>query len=301
MVTVAIGGGVGNQMFQYAAGRALSLRQGSALRLDPLELLDPMGRPGAAKRHYILDKYFAGDFPLIGLAKPFQAVPIPYVPAVLGKMYGPVFAKLGRFKLVRDPKTYGFEPSVIDLKGNVYLHGGWISERYFKDYAPAVRKDFAFKRRLVGAAAEMAQRIGSAKAVALHVRRGDRVWGAIPSSLHVVVSQEYYDRALDYITKKAGKDITIFIFSDEVEWCRANLKFSYPHVFMAEGHTPFADDEDMHLMSLCQHFILPNSTFSWWGAWLSENPGKIVVAPKEMFHNNSFSDLDAFPPEWVRV
>ncbi len=301
MVTVALGGGVGNQMFQYAAGRALSLRQGTKLRLDPLELLDPMSRPGAAKRHYILDKYFAGNFPLTPAAKFFNAVKIPYLPAIVGKLYGPMLASLGRFKMVKDTKTYGFIPEVAALRGDVYLHGGWISEKYFKDQEAAIRKDFTFRRPLMGPAAEMAKRITASKAVALHVRRGDRVWGIIPSSLHVVVGQTYYDRAIEYIEKRVGNDITVFVFSDEVEWCRANLKIKPKHFFIAEGHAPFADDEDLHLMSLCQHFILPNSTFSWWGAWLSKNPGKIVIATKDMFHNNSFDDTDAFPPEWVRL
>lgn len=301
MVIARVGGGVGNQMFQYAAGLSLSLRQGSELRLDPLELFDPMPRAGAAKRYYILGDYFTGNFSLIPAAGFFKAMPVPYLPAVIGKAYPNYISSVRGYEYFLEKESYVFDPAVMEARGNVYLDGGWLSEKYFKDRETEVRRAFAFKRALSPAAAEMAKRILSTKAVALHVRRGDRVWGVIPSRLHVVAPQSYYDRAIELIAGKVGKDVTIFVFSDEVEWCRNNLTIVPEHVFVSEGHAPFRDDEDLHLMSLCSHFIIPNSTFSWWGAWLSAHKEKVVVAPKDMFHNNAFRDADAFPSSWVRV
>lgn len=126
--------------------------------------------------------------------------------------------------------------------------------------------------------------------VSIHVRRGDYV---VLSDKHPVMSLEYYKKAIQYI----GKYDRLIVFSDDIEWCKTNLKFSHAKYIENEP-----DYIDMVLMSKCTHNIIANSTFSWWAAWLNKNKDKIVIAPKEWFGvQRNLSDVDIVPEEWVKL
>ena len=301
MVTVAIGGGLGNQLFQYAAGRALSLRLGTELQLDSLELLDPAPRRHAAKRHYDLPTVFRIDPKFVLPARLFRRVQVPYAPAILGKIYGPLLAKLGHWQYVRQKGFIAFDPAVFSMRGSVYLYGGWQSEKYFIDQADVIRRDLTFRDELTGAAGDLARDIAALKSVALHVRRGDKLWNPVAVRLCVVAPQEYYDAAVALMKKKIGPDIKVFVFSDDIDWCRRNLKVDAEHAFVGSELSGPRGGGHLQLMSLCKHFIMPESTFPWWGAWLSTNKGKVVIAPKRMFQDETIDTKDAYPETWIRI
>lgn len=298
MVTVAVGGGLGNQLFQYAAGRALSLRLGTEFQLDPLEMLDPMSRRNAAKRHYDLPSVFQIDPQLVLPARIFRAVKVPYLPAVIGKLYGPLLGKLGHWQVARQKGATDFDPAIFNMKGNVYLHGGWMSEKYFSDQADAIRNELVFRDQTDS---DMKRDIINSKSVALHVRRGDYLWNPVALKVNVVASQEYYDAGIALIKKKVGSDIKVFIFSDDVHWCKENLKVDAEHVFVGDEFAGDRAGGHLQLMSLCKHFVAAGSTFSWWGAWLSKNKEKVVVVPKRMFKDDSIDMKDVYPESWIRM
>ncbi|SRR5579871_584217 len=279
-ITVTLLGGLGNQMFQYALGRAHSLRTGLPLvldrsRLEMTMLLEP-------QREYELD-----CFRLSGRER--------FWPTWLND-FTKRFSEW-RIEMGADPepfiaeRTLGFDPAVLEMRGPCRLQGFWQSERYFESIAPQLREDFTFRRRPGRRAAAYLDRIRQANSVAVNFRRKDFV----ESSWHGVCSSEYYEAALQLVVERLGRNIELFIVSDEIEWCRENVKFPFPTTFVdLERQEP--DYELMRLMSECRALIGANSTFSWWSGWMNPRAGKIVIAPRQWFAKpEAVSDLPNSP------
>lgn len=161
----------------------------------------------------------------------------------------------------------------------IYFKGFYQSERYFVDVAGEVREAFAFHPEL---ASEQTRRLveqikADALAVSLHVRRGDYLQPSVWRNTGGVCCLPYYKRAIAEMQRRVG-GAHFYVFSDDPEWCRANLPLDETAVFV-DWNKKADSWQDMMLMSLCRHNIICNSTFSWWGAWLNNNPGKTVLAP----------------------
>lgn len=292
MVISHIIGGTGNQMFQYAAGRALSLAKGQRLLLD------------------------LGDFPDYRLHQGFElsrvfnvnaeSATAGLVHAMLGwrasrlakrLLRRPGFARLRGARFVAEPH-FNYWPGFPGLSGDCYLYGYWQSERYFKPFEADIRRDFTFRVPLSGRNAELASEISRSQAVSLHVRRGDYVDDARNRNLLNVCAPEYFRAAVDHIAERVERPV-FYVFSDDMAWARQNLHLAFPCVYV--DHNRQAESyRDMQLMSLCQHHIIANSSFSWWGAWLNPNPEKLVVAPTKWFLNG-IDDSDLIPKGWVRL
>ncbi|RKF16296.1 alpha-1,2-fucosyltransferase [Roseovarius spongiae] len=281
-ITVRLFGGAGNQLFQYAAGRALADHLGCALALDS---------------RYVAASRDRGDaFAHFAQARFRRDVALP--PA---KSDGMVRYALWR-ALGRDPRIFrerrqGFDPVFFDLKPGTYLHGYWQSPRYFAQIEDQLRRDLAFTTPLDPANAEMAARIDAAALpVALHVRRGDYVAG----DSYAACPPDYYRRAAARIAEGASAAPTCFVFSNDPGWARANLALGLETVIVdindeATGHF------DMALMARCAHNVIANSTFSWWGAWLNPNADKTVIAPRTWFAKAKLHNPDLCPPGWLRL
>lgn len=300
MVTIKIHGGLGNQMFEYALGRALSLRLGANLFLDPASLFDGTPRRQVSKRNYVLDQVFGIKPKLVLPARLTRRVQLYYLVTAFNRYYPRVLGMLGYWRYVRE-KAYHFDPSILNLKGNLYLNGFWQSEKYFKEYESVLRKDFAFRHPLPKEAARMSAEMASRESVCLHVRRGDNVWSPLSRKLHPLAPVDYYRQAVAMIKAKRGADIKVFIFSDDTAWCRENLPIDADHEFVGDEYAGPEGRDHLQLMTLCKHFIIPESTFSWWAAWLSANRGKIVIAPREWFRDPSIDTRDAIPAGWLRI
>ena len=141
--------------------------------------------------------------------------------------------------------------------------------------------------------------IQSSDAVAIHVRRGDYISNQNTTEFHGICSLDYYHKAIDEIISKVN-DPHFFVFSDDPEWTQENLKIDAPTTYVAHNSSD-KNYEDLRLMSLCNHFIIANSSFSWWGAWLSRNESKIVIAPSRWFQDIKYNDSDRLPEEWKRI
>jgi len=266
MITVEIAGGLGNQMFMYAAGRALSLKHNTRLILDTHPLNNPRD---FTPRDYGL-QHFGID-----------AYKVEYVPWVL-KFLARKYREVG----------FHYDPNFENLPDNVYIRGYWQSEKYFKEYERIICNDFTLKnypRFYDGLDA-------GRETVSVHIRRGDYVTNPAAFKVHGVLPLEYYYSAIDRMRKKLNDPI-FKIFTEDIRWAKENLEISYPHLFIKPG----ADYLDMMLMAACRNHIIANSSFSWWAAWLCRNPEKKVIAPKRWFVDESKDTKDLIPEGWVRM
>lgn len=283
MIYTRLFGGAGNQMFQYAAGRALADHLGTDLVLDRryMRLWDESR--GDCFAHYAGTR-FRDDV----------ALPPSKFDGML--RYG-MWRLFGRAPWFRREKGLGYDPTFFDTPDGAYLHGYWQSEKYFGASAARIREDFRLTSPLNSANREMAARIGEAEAaVSVHVRRGDYVadggFAACPPG--------YYAKAVETLAEREGRPLTCFVFSNDPAWARDNLALGAETV-VVDINPESAGHFDMHLQSLCAHNIIANSTFSWWGAWLGERSGKVVIAPKTWFAPGKPANPDICPESWLRL
>ncbi len=285
-------GGLGNQMFQYAAGRALALHRKTDLRLDVSGFSNYQLHQG-----FELKRVFSC---------PAELATAVEVRRLLGWQSGalarrilakPAFAALRRPELVIEPH-FNYWTQFENAPDNAYLDGYWQSEKYFRGCEAEIRADFTFQPPLDESNAELAAEISSINAVSLHVRRGDYARNPKTLAVHGLCSPEYYRAAIDYLAERIDSPC-FFVFSDDIRWAQENLGLNTPCRFVDhnQGEKSYVD---MQLMSMCKHHIVANSSFSWWGAWLNSSSSKIVVAPRRWFANDTPTS-DLVPATWVRL
>jgi len=288
-------GGLGNQMFQYAAGRALALRLGVPLKLD-LSWFDAM-QSVITPREYMLHV-----FPVAAaIANPEEIERI----ACRKQNF---FAKLLRRSKRRHGRHYVKEPSYNCwpdfnfLTAPIYLDGYWQQEDYFADVADIIRKDFVFPVFTCKEVEKLAAKISAAAAsVCVHIRRGDYSVDPTTKNTHGLCSPEYYAQALRILSQKLEKELSLFLFTDDPVWVRKNFDMhGYPTIVVDFAEHQNKPWHDMHLMSLGMHHIIANSSFSWWGAWLSEGSG-MIIAPKRWFVMAERQNDTPVPAEWIRI
>ena len=278
MIYARLHGRLGNQMFQYAAARAL------AARLSVLFTLDP--RRAVYKNEGVLTRVFDLD-----LSTPAHLPPAQHEQRIA--YY--IWRGFGLSPKIYRENGLGYNPAFETLPDDTYLHGYFQSERYFRLIADDIRAAFVPRHAMSAQNAAMADRIAAGPSVSLHVRRGDY----LEIGAHGVCDQTYYDAALAAVTEGQPAP-TVFVFSDDPQWAKDNLPVPYEKV-VVDFNGPDADYEDMRLMSLCQHNITANSSFSWWGAWLNRNPDKRVAAPKNWFSDPKLANPDILPAGWISV
>jgi hypothetical protein len=190
-----------------------------------------------------------------------------------------------------------FQPEVLHAPDDTLLVGYWQSEKYFHDEDAQVRQDFALEGPVSPLVRELVESIDES-AVSVHVRRGDYVSHARTRKFHGVLPMEYYERGAAAISERVPNP-HFFVISDDPDWCRNHIKLPSVTTFASNpGGTSY---DDMLLMTMCRHHIIANSSFSWWGAWLSENREKVVVAPRRWFADESQDTSDLVPERWIRL
>ena len=285
MIVVRLIRGLGNQMFQYAAARALAIKKNTELLIDTTSF-----------QTYHLHKYGLHHFSL-----QVQDVPSYLIPD-LGRLslIDRIFKRLrGHTPLtVIKEKTFNFDPNVFFQQGNIYLCGYWQSEKYFSDITDIIRTDFQIQTPPTLENRHWLDRICSSLAVSLHVRRGDYVTEVSANQFHGICTPAYYKKAMDVMASSLNASPTFFVFSDDPSWVQQNLDFgSHQHTFVTDNNAD-KNYEDLRLMSTCQHHIIANSTFSWWGAWLNPYSKKKVIAPRRWFATENISPNDLIPESW---
>ena len=258
-------GQLGNQMFQYAALKGIAAKHNYKTIIP-------------SHNEVIVDAL--GNKLRIEL---FDAFDIPMGPMDVG--YIPHDRNL------QEPH-YHFSQELLDnCPDNVSLVGYFQSEKYFKHIEDDIRKLFGPKEEALSCWASTQHLFDNP--IALHIRRGDFL---INSVHHHNLSMKYYEEALNQF----DIDRQVIIFSDDTDWCKAQPLFEGDRFLVCEGGGPYTD---LYMMSKCDDFIIANSTFSWWGAWLSHNEDKLVIYPDRWFGPNNIdkSTADLFPPEWRMI
>ena len=295
MITVNIIGGLGNQMFQYAFGYAVSKENKTLLKLDI-----------SGFNAYKLRKYE------LNLFRIDQNVQIKFKNgSLLSKVnskentfFDKAYSKSLRFLLkftdfyFEEKKEFFFEKQVFDRKTDTYYYGYWQNEKYFKKYRDDILRIFCWKK-IHHDAEKYKQKIINRESVSIHIRRGDYVTNINTNYIHGTCGINYYKKATIEI-KKIKKNVKFFIFSDDMDWAKDNLNFLDNKVFVELGKA-IPDHEEMYLMSQCKHNIIANSSFSWWGAWLNQNLAKKVIAPKIWFNNSKLNTDDLIPRSWLQL
>jgi len=267
-VIADINGGLGNQLFMYAAGLSLSLYHQTSLKLDLTNLRNHTRHGGYYLDQFKIDQNFAATGDLTTLR--------------------PVFKHL-------DHQFGEYLPEILNTPKDVYLYGYWQSELYFKSIEKELREKLQFKNELIGENLLLAQEINLVDAVSVHIRRGD--YANYPT-LFNILPLSYYQRAMGLITEIIPT-AHFYVFSDDILWAKENIKTKQDITFVSHNGPSSMPYNDLHLMSRCKHHIISNSTFGWWGAWLNPNTDKAVIAPSPWFTQLPAPDI--IPASWIKL
>ena len=293
-VIVYLNNGLGNQLFQYAAGRAIAYRSGAQLRLD-ISSFDLDNLRSYRLHHYNISANIADSEEIdkfLWLAKR----PIPFARRIMqrwDKTNSPY-----RRRLITE-KYFHYDESIRRVKAPVYLKGYWQSEKYFKEIGNILRRELIPKKAPDLLNRSILEQIDRTCSVSLHIRRGDFVADSNTNKYHGVCPLSYYDAAIQLMAQHFEQP-QFYVFSDDMEWARTNLSVTFPVNFI-DYNGQDGDYADLYLLSRCKHHIIANSSFSWWGAWLSSNPNKQVVAPQKWFADADLDIRDLVPDSWIRL
>jgi hypothetical protein len=272
MILVKLQGGLGNQMFQYAAAKGIYKNKSIYVDLSFLK------KHTQSTATFTRRKFELGLFPNIKLN-------------FAGILKGWLFV---RPTIISDDNVDEYLNKCLIAHNNIYLDGYFQNEKYFSNIRGNLLRDFEFPQ-LTGYALNWAQQISAVdNNVSVHIRRGDYL-KAETMAFHGILPTSYYQQAVTIIDKKVLNS-HYFVFSDDPEWCESNLPFLEDRVTIVKNNSNVW--EDMYLMSICKHHIIANSSYSWWGAWLNKNTNKIVVAPSKWFANEP---TDIVPEGWIKI
>lgn len=287
-VCVRILGGLGNQMFQYAAGMSLARQLGSKIRLD----LSAFG--GYELRAYALSAFGVNAREVNGERPMFESLH-DRLNRRMGGRLGQV--KYHRLKVVTEPHFHFWE-DFYRLSGNCYLDGYWQSPLYFRHIDVALRQTFALDRFSDSRSKEIESAIRrETQPVAVHIRRGDYVANPEFRRVHGICERSYYDHARSILEKLVGPS-RFFIFSDDEMAARQEFAH-WTNATFVSGNT---QEQDMMLIAACSHAIIANSSFSWWAAWLNSSDDKVIIAPRLWFAREKMratSTVDLYPESWI--
>lgn len=291
MIVVKLIGGLGNQMFQYALGRHLAHINHTELKLDISGFHD-----------YKLHAYSLGHFNIVeNFATKEEVARFQKYRRKRGKKWFLYNRLIANERKYIEEKQFHFDPRILEIKEEAYLDGYWQTEKYFKDSAHIIRKEAIVKTTLQGKDAAVAKEIEATTSVMVHIRRGDYVTNEQTNEYHGTCGLDYYHKAIELMSEKVHNP-HFFIFSDDHEWVKNNIVLEYPVTYVDHNKAD-KNYEDLRLMSLCKHQIIANSSFSWWGAWLNQNPEKIVIAPSRWFSKTkpSIDTKDVIPDSWIKI
>ena len=277
MIIARLAGGLGNQMFQYAFARTLSLRHNTPLKIDLSFLKNRNMGPNFVYRNYELDIFnVVEDFNFT-----FENCIRAGEPHL--KFSQEMVDSIARYQIDKD----------------IMIDGYWQSVKYFFEFESVIKSDFNFKKLVNDSNDDKIQSIlndiTSTNSVMLNIRRTD----FLNTDFHGVMGLDYINKSTELLESKIDNP-KYFIFSDDIEWCKENIKLNnmviVDHSYKGDRFSYY-----LQLMKECKNFIIPNSSFAWWSAWLSDSPNKIVIAPKKWFTDESIDTSDLIPSDWIRI
>jgi hypothetical protein len=300
MILLRLMGGLGNQMFQYAFASSLANTSKVSLKVDDTLLLDrSLPDEVVTHRDLVLNKIFDIDICLANKHDVEYFNGRKYT-NFIGKLYNKCLWQFKIHKLIIE-KSREFDADLLKIKDDVCLVGSFQSELYFKKYANEIRELYKFRNKLLPISFKLADLLESSTSVAVHVRRGDYVSSPLYSDVIGTLPMSYYDEAIEIMRHKVSSP-TFFVFSDDINWCKKEFeKYQVPIVYIDDEHAGKYAGNYLQLMTLCKHFIISNSTFAWWGAWLSKHEHKMVIAPNKWFKKEGFNNNQIVPSNWTKI
>ncbi len=289
MKIVKILGGLGNQMFQYAL--YLSLKEQFPHEQVKIDISCFKSYP--LHNGFEINRIFAQNAPVASF-KDILKVAYPYPNYRFWQVGKYILPK--RKTMCVERKDFTFDATALIRKGNCYYDGYWQHEEYFCFVKDAIWSAFSFPEITDKRNTEIMQRFQTTTSVSLHIRRGDYINHPF---FRGICDLDYYKRAICYMEERVTPQLYC-IFSNDIDWCENNLHelLSGKEVIYVDWNNGMESYMDMQLMSLCQHNIIANSSFSWWGAWLNRNPQKVVVSPTKWLNIESESPI---PESWIKV
>jgi hypothetical protein len=295
---IRVQGGLGNQMFQYALGKTLMIQNGYNVQLDITGLNSQKSISKITRR-----KWDLVDFAItISPVRLEDTIISKYGRSILTR-----FPLLNKFKFIRlkhrgltyVPEQQEFEFQDLTTLNDqfVYLDGYWQSPRYFQSIGKTLRSEFVIKHGSPDFFELHRKVVKTPYSVGIHVRRGDYVTNKKTMIHHGPCSLSYYQRAIKIIKQKI-QNPHFFVFSDDIQWAKKNITLQDNVTFSENSKRTSA--EDLLILSSCNHFILSNSSFSWWAEWLNSNPHKITVAP-QIWLNAKPVRIDLQNNRWILI
>ncbi len=303
MIITKIQGGLGNQMFQYAIGRQLAYLNDTELKLDTSFYRQNF--KNCTSREYSLSHFnIVENITTEEDIKKIKKNNI-HNKSIIYKAIRKILKHLEEKKpilkrsYIHEP-YFNFCPEILKIKSNknIYLYGNWQSEKYFEGIGDIICKEFTLKQKMNANIEKMVKDIGNMQSISIHIRRGDYINNQETKKYHGICSLEYYYSAIKNIQTNVLNP-HFFIFSDDADWTKKNLKIKNPMTFVSGEK--LKDYEELIIMSKCKHNIIANSTFSWWAAWLNNNPAKIVFAPKNWFADSNKNTKDLYHKNWIKL
>ncbi len=303
MIITSLTGGLGNQMFQYAAGLALAEHRRTVLKLDVSWFRADPGYE--AHNRYALSCFniteqFATQEEIdrvrgVRLTRT-ERWSVALAQALRLKQYATRHAAPGNW---HQPPTFAHYPAFLEQPDPTYLNGMFQSEKFFANVADLLRLHFTFRYPVNAEVSALAARIRSGPSAAMHFRRGDYSRNATFSREIGVLDLAYYHRAAGLLRERSP-EAKLYIFSDDIEAVAREFTPPGPHEFV-RCIKPVHAYEKIRLMSLCDHLAIANSTFSWWAAWLNPSPTKLVLAPEPWLDQSPHDASDVVPANWTRL
>ena len=299
MIISKITGGLGNQMFQCAAGRAMSLQMKSKLSLDTSFF------KGDYFHSNHENKILINLFPKIESLH-FETIDDPFVveqrrngKKFANKIYNFIYGVFGTnsvYETVSENQTLTYQADFHSQKTkNLYLIGDWQNENYFLEYESDMRNDFKFPKIDINSRnGNLLDLVCNNISVSIHIRRGDY----LSSTTHTALDQSYYKEAINIVNDRINNPV-FFVFSDDIDWCKSNLNLK--DAYYVDNNFEGKSYVDMQLMSNCNHNIIANSSFSWWGAWLNDSNDKIVISPKVWLPKLKILSSNVIPAKWISI
>jgi Glycosyl transferase family 11 len=293
MVIVQITGGLGNQLFQYAAARSLSLHHNEPLLLEVGSFYRDELPDLEVPRNFELYNFTGINEAIITNEQLKESIKL-NSKSLLPKRITSAYKK----EIYTEP-FYHFDKNFFKAKRKVLLKGGWQSEKYFSPYKDIFKNAFQLKEELISRVQPFGLQLNKQNSVSIHIRRGDYLRKKIILEWHGVMSAQYYKKAFELICAKINEP-KFYYFTDDPEWVQKEL-FPTLGGEIVSGTISQTHFEDLYLMSQCKHNIIANSSFSWWGAWLNNNSDKIVIAPKNWFNKGPKDTQDLYPAGWIQL
>lgn len=288
MFIIKLTGGLANQMFQYAFGQNIAVSYNKKVVYDI----------GAYKYRSKNDTY--RDYQLYQFGIELDTINNALSTIINNKnssFYSFIYKVFKRVRLVKEFKEkelYVYDNSFYNQTGIVYFKGFWQSCKYFSKIRNKLIETFVNKPNISSKVQKIKGQLSETNSVAIHFRRGDYLTNNTAKQFHGICNLDYYYNAVNYLIKSCV-NISLYIFSDDIQWVKQHFKVDVP-IFFVEGNDDF---EDIILMASAKHNIIANSSFSWWGAYLNQNENKTVIAPANWTKKHKSKDIDLIPKEWV--